>query len=120
MLAMLDACRCGKIDMIFTKSVQRFARNTIELLEVVRELRDMNIAVYFEKENINTLTAESELYLTIAAAVAEEDLNRCGQNVAWTIQDRFEKGDKRICRRYESDKRNTKRKCHKHIKRKRR
>ena len=48
MLAMLDACRCGKIDMIFTKSVQRFARNTIELLEVVRELRDMNIAVYFE------------------------------------------------------------------------
>ena len=93
MLAMLDACRCGKIDMIFTKSVQRFARNTIELLEVVRELRDMNIAVYFEKENINTLTAESELYLTIAAAVAEEDLNRYGQNVAWTIQDRFEKGD---------------------------
>ena len=93
MLAMLDACRCGKIDMIFTKSVQRFARNTIELLEVVRELRNMNIAVYFEKENINTLTAESELYLTIAAAVAEEDLNRYGQNVAWTIQDRFEKGD---------------------------
>ena len=93
MLAMLDACGCGKINMIFTKSVQRFARNTIELLEVVRELRDMNIAVYFEKENINTLTAESELYLTIAAAVAEEDLNRYGQNIAWTIQDRFEKGD---------------------------
>lgn len=93
MLALLDACRRGEVQIIFTKSVQRFARNTVELLETVRELRDMNVAVIFEKENINTLTAESELYLTIAAAVAEEDLNRYGENVAWTIKDRFEKGD---------------------------
>lgn len=93
MLALLDACRHGEVDIIFTKSVQRFARNTVELLETVRELRELNVAVYFEKENINTLTAESELYLTIAAAVAEEDLNRYGQNVAWTIKDNFEKGD---------------------------
>lgn len=93
MMALLDACRRGEVQIIFTKSVQRFARNTVELLETVRELRDMNVAVIFEKENINTLTAESELYLTIAAAVAEEDLNRYGENVAWTIKDRFEKGD---------------------------
>ena len=93
MLALLDACRRGEVEIIFTKSVQRFARNTVELLETVRELREINVAVVFEKENINTLTAESELYLTIAAAVAEEDLNRYGENVAWTIKDRFEKGD---------------------------
>ena len=93
MLALLDACRRREVDIIFTKSVQRFARNTMELLETIRELRELGIAVVFEKENINTLTPDSELYLTIAAAVAEEDLNRYGDNVAWTIKNHFEKGD---------------------------
>ncbi len=93
MLAMLDACRRKEIDIVFTKSVQRFARNTTELLETVRELRELGVAVIFEKENINSLNPDSELYLIIAAAVAEEDLTRYGQNVAWTIHDRFQKGE---------------------------
>lgn len=93
MLALLDACERGEIDIIFTKSVQRFARNTKELLEVVRELRERNIAVVFEKEGINTLNPDSELFLTVAAAVAEEDLTRYGQNVAWAIEQGFQKGD---------------------------
>ena len=93
MLALLDACRSGEIDIIFTKSVQRFARNTQELLEVVRELRERDIAVVFEKEGINTLNPDSELYLTVAAAVAEEDLTRYGQNVAWAIEQSFQKGE---------------------------
>ncbi len=93
MLALVDACRRKEVDIVFTKSVQRFARNTTELLETVRELRELGIAVVFEKENINTLNPDSELYLTIAAAVAEEDLTRYGQNVAWTIHDRFQRGE---------------------------
>ena len=93
MLALIDACRQREIDIVFTKSVQRFARNTKELLETVRELRELGIAVIFEKENINTLNPDSELYLTVAAAVAEEDLNRYGQNVAWAIDQSFQKGE---------------------------
>jgi len=92
MLALLNACRRGEVDVVFTKSVQRFARNKKELLETVRELRDMNIAVMFEKENIYTLDPSSEIYLTIAAAVAEDDLERYSQNVAWTIRNGFKKG----------------------------
>lgn len=93
MLALLDLCKKGEVDIIFTKSVQRFARNTTELLEVVRELREKKIAVVFEKEGINTLENTSDMYLTIAAMVAEEDLNRYGANVAWAIEDSFKKGD---------------------------
>lgn len=92
-MAMMEACNQGKIDLIFCKSVQRFARNTEELLSTVRELREKGIGVIFEKENINTITTESELYLTIAAAVAEDDLTRYSQNVDWVIQDKFRKGE---------------------------
>ncbi len=93
MLSLLDACRRKEIDIVFTKSVQRFARNTTELLETVRELRELGIAVIFEKEGINTLKPDSELALAIAAAVAEEDLTRYGQNVAWAINEGFQKGE---------------------------
>lgn len=92
-LALMELCDRKGVDIIFTKSVQRFARNTEELLEIVRDLREKGIAVYFEKENINTLNTDSELYLTIAAAIAEEDLTRYSNNVAWSIKDRFERGE---------------------------
>ena len=89
---MLSACRSGNVDIIFTKSVQRFARNTEELLTIVRELREIGVGVFFEKENINTLNNDSDLYLTIAVAVAEDDLSRYSQNVIWSIKDKFKKG----------------------------
>lgn len=92
-MAMLEACRAGKIDVIFTKSVQRFARNKVELLKTVHELRDMGVAIIFEKENINTLNPDCELFLTIAAAIAEDDLTRYSQNVTWTIRDRCMRGE---------------------------
>ena len=92
-LALMELCDRNGVDIIFTKSVQRFARNTEELLKIVRKLREKGIAVYFEKENINTLDADSELYLTIAAALAEEDLTRYSDNVAWSIKDRFQRGE---------------------------
>lgn len=92
-MSMVNAVKEGKIDFIFTKSVQRFARNTQELLSIVRMFRDMGVGVYFEKENLNTLQNDSDLYLTIAAAVAEDDLSRYSQNVVWSIKDKFKKGE---------------------------
>lgn len=92
-LALMELCNRGEVDIIFTKSVQRFARNAEELLKYVRELREKGIEVYFEKENIHTLNPDTELYLTIAAAIAEEDLIRYSNNVAWSIKDRFERGE---------------------------
>lgn len=67
---MITAAKNGQIDIIFCKSVQRFARNTSELLDHVRELREYGVAVVFEKEHINTLSSDSDLYLTVAAAIA--------------------------------------------------
>ena len=89
---MLSAIKSGNVDIVFTKSVQRFARNTEELLTIVRELRELGVGVFFEKENINTLTNDNDLFLTIAVAVAEDDLSRYSQNVVWSIQDKFKKG----------------------------
>lgn len=85
-LALMELCSRGEVDIIFTKSVQRFARNAEELLKYVRELREKGIEVYFEKENIHTLNPDTELYLTIAAAIAEEDLTRYSNNVAWSLK----------------------------------
>lgn len=91
-MQMVSAIENGQIDIVFTKSVQRFARNTEELLKFVREFRELGVAVIFEKENINTLENDNDLYLTIAVAIAEEDLNRYSQNMTWMIQDKFKKG----------------------------
>ena len=74
LLAMMRDARAGKFDIIYTKSVSRFARNTIELLEAVRELRDIGVEVVFEKENIRSSDPTSELMLTVAATIAEDDL----------------------------------------------
>lgn len=92
-MSLMEACKKGNVDVVFTKSVQRFARNTEELLTFVRELREIGVAIIFEKENINTLNPDSELFLTIAAAVAEDDLVRYSDNISWSIQDRFQKGE---------------------------
>lgn len=91
-LRMIHKAMDGGIDIIFTKSVQRFARNTEELLSIVHELRDIGVAVVFEKENINTLQITSDLFLTVAAAVAEEDLSRYRANVVWSIEESYKRG----------------------------
>ena len=91
-LQMIHKAMDGGIDLIFTKSVQRFARNTEELLSVVQELREIGVAVVFEKENINTLEITSDLFLTVAAAVAEEDLSRYRANVVWSIEESYRRG----------------------------
>ena len=86
----------NKIDLIITKSISRFARNTIDCLETVRKLKTMGIGIYFEKENINTLNAESELMLSILCSVAEEELVSISQNMRWAYQRRFKNGESKI------------------------
>ncbi|MDR3540682.1 MAG: recombinase family protein [Desulfosporosinus sp.] len=81
-----------KFDLIITKSISRFARNTADCLETVRKLKSIGVGIYFEKESINTLAAESELMLSILSSVAEEELNSISQNMHWAYQRRFKQG----------------------------
>lgn len=89
---LLEDCRKGKIDLILTKSISRFGRNTVELLETVRELKRLGISVRFEKEKIDTLTAEGELLLTLLASMAQEESQSISQNIRWRVKKRFEEG----------------------------
>lgn len=90
--AMMQDARDGKLDVIYTKSVSRFARNTVDLLDAVRELRDLGVEVVFEKENISTFQPASELYLTIAASIAENELQVDSERQQWSIRHRYENG----------------------------
>lgn len=91
-MTMMQDAREGKFDEIHTKSVSRFSRNTMELLQAVRELRDLGIRVVFEKENIDTLQAGGELILTIAAAIAESELQADSDRQRWSLQHRIQNG----------------------------
>ena len=92
-LRMIDDCRAGKINKILVKSVSRFARNTVDALNYIRELRDMNISVQFESENIDTMTPGGEVLLTILAAMAEQESRTMSNNIKWAYQKKFENGE---------------------------
>ena len=89
---MLDDCRNGKIDMIICKSISRFARNTLTLLETVRMLKAMEVDVYFEEQNIHTISSDGELMLTILASYAQEESRSASENQKWRIKKNFENG----------------------------
>lgn len=89
---MLADCRDEKIDMVITKSLTRFARNTVTLLATVRELKLLGVDVYFEKENIHTLSSDGELMLTLLASFAQEESRSASENQKWRIQKMFEEG----------------------------
>ena len=90
---MIRLCRQGKIDMILTKSLSRFARNTVDSLDYIRELRTLGIAVISEKENINTLTAESEMLITIMSCFAQAESESISKNVSWGVRQSFKNGN---------------------------
>lgn len=92
-LKMIRLCRKGKIDMILTKSLSRFARNTVDSLDYIRELKSLGIAVVSEKENINTLTAESEMLITIMSCFAQAESESISKNVAWGKRQSFKNGN---------------------------
>ena len=91
-LVMMQDAREHKFEKVYVKSVSRFARNTTQLLEAVRELRDIGIEVIFENENIHTFEPTSEVYLTIAATIAENDLEVDSERMRWSFKHRFENG----------------------------
>ena len=90
---MIQDCQEGKIDLIITKSISRFARNTLTMLEVVRELKDINVDVYFEKENIHSMSGDGELMLTILASFAQEESRSVSENCKWRIRKGFAEGE---------------------------
>ena len=89
---LLTDCRAGKLDLIITKSISRFARNTVTLLETVRELKLLGINVYFEEQNIFTLSADGELMMTILASYAQEESRSASENQKWRIRANFKDG----------------------------
>ncbi|WP_373207911.1 recombinase family protein [Clostridium paraputrificum] len=89
---MIEDCEAGKIDMILTKSISRFSRNTVDCLKYTRQLKALNIAVFFEKENINTLDAKGEVLMTIMAALAQQESESLSANVRLGIQYRNQQG----------------------------
>lgn len=89
---LLANCRTGNIDMVIAKSVTRLARNTVTLLETARELKLLGIDIFFEKENIHTLSTDGELMLALLASFAQEESRSVSENVKWRIRKRFEQG----------------------------
>lgn len=90
---LMNDCLQGKVDMIITKSVSRFARNTLDCVQCVRKLKELGIKVYFEKENLDTLQESSEFVLTIMASLAEEESRSISNNIRWSVKKRFENGE---------------------------
>lgn len=88
-----DALVQGKIDLILTKSVSRFARNTVDTLTSIRELKAKGVEVYFEKENIWTFDSKGEMLLTIMSSIAQEESRSISENVLWSIRKKFENGE---------------------------
>ncbi len=84
----LQDCRLGKIDLILTKSVTRFARNTVDSLMNIRKLKEKNIAAFFEKEGINTLEGSGELLITILSSLAQEESRNISENCHWVQEEK--------------------------------
>ena len=89
---LIEDCRQGKIDLVLTKSVTRFARNTVTLLQTIREFKSLGIDVYFEEQNIHTISSEGELMLTILASYAQDESRSASENQKWRIRKNFEQG----------------------------
>ena len=89
---LLSDCRAGKVDMILVKSISRFARNTVTLLETVRELKALGIDIYFEEQHIHTISGDGELMLTILASFAQEESRSVSDNCKWRIRSQFANG----------------------------
>lgn len=90
---MLQKSRTGHIDLILTKSISRFARNTVDLLTTCRELKRIGVEVRFEKENISTFSADGELMLTLLASFAQAESEQNSQNVKWAIRRNYARGN---------------------------
>lgn len=89
---MIKDALAGKIDLIITKSISRFARNTVDMLTTVWNLKDAGVGVYFEKENLYTLDSKGELFIIIISSIAQEESRNISENVAWGRRKRMADG----------------------------
>ena len=94
---MISDCRAGKIDLILTKSISRFARNTVDTLTISRDLQRIGVGIIFEKENINTADQDCEMLLTIFSSIAQEESRSISENVKWAFKAKFERGEIMLC-----------------------
>ena len=90
---MLERARAGEIDLIITKSISRFARNTVTVLKVARELKELGVGIFFEEQNINTLSGDGEMMLAVLASFAQEESRSMSENNKWSIKKKFERGE---------------------------
>lgn len=90
---MIEDCRQGKIDIVITKSISRFARNTQDCLTYMRELKNLGIPIIFEKENINSMESTGELLFTILSSLAQDESRNISENCKWGIRTKFKKGE---------------------------
>lgn len=90
---MISDCMDGKIDMVITKSISRFARNTLDTLKYVRMLKENNVAIFFEDENINTLTMDGELLLVVLSSVAQQEVENISDNVKKGLKMKMKRGE---------------------------
>lgn len=105
--ALLSACKCGKLDMILTESAHRFARNTVDALKTIRILRNRNIDIYFEQEDIHSIYESSEFTLSLVCARAQEESFSKSEDIKWGLRKSFKNPDskyyQRICYGYAHD-----------------
>ena len=95
-LRMIDDAKAGKIDLILVKSLSRFARNTVDCLSIIQELRTINVEVFFEKENISSSDSKVDFMMTIFSSIAQEEARNISENVKWGIRKRYKDGNIRI------------------------
>ena len=89
---MMEKARAGEIDLIITKSISRFARNTVTALKFARELKELGVGIFFEEQNINTLSGDGEMMLAVLASFAQEESRSMSENNKWSIRKKFERG----------------------------
>lgn len=90
---MMEKARAGEIDLIITKSISRFARNTVTILKFARELKELGVCIFFEEQNINTLSGDGEMMLVVLASFAQEESRSMSENNKWSIKKKFERGE---------------------------
>src|SRR5690554_6757959 len=90
---MIDLAKLGQIDLIITKSISRFSRNTIDTLTLLRELKTYGTEVFFEKENISSFDNKIEFVISVLASMAEEESRNISDNVKWGVRKGFKKGE---------------------------
>ena len=86
-------CNAGLIDMVITKSLSRFSRNTLDTLNILRELKERGVDVFFERENIHSISGDGELMLTILSSYAQEESRSASENVKWRLRKKYEQGE---------------------------